>query len=549
MMWTLLATLGTPAFGCGGLFCNVAQPVIQNAERIVFDIDEETKTVETHVQISYEGPSEQFAWVVPVAKQPELFLSTQTLFDTLVTQTAPLFNLNIIEEGECTFGRNRGVALDSAEDASSSAPPASPGNGGVKVVDQGQVGPFETVTLLAQSSEALLQFLQENSYDLPDDLQPVLDPYIADEAYFVALKLRKDRDVGDIAPLGMRYEGDEASIPIQLTSIATADDLRLEVYVFAERRVVPRTYLHVRINEAAIDWWNFGQNYPDVITQAADEAGGQAFATDYFGAPTAGYEVNPIIESELLASPSGLEWVFTAAFQTGVQVNNEMANAIATAIDLPDAIDPIDFVGCPDCFEGWDSGPDFDREGATAYFMEAVVEPLRDSQDLFEGRRLTRMTSSLSANEMTVDPVFTQNADMDDESNFVSNVHNADLVYECRGGKRRDKAERRLELSDGRVIFLPSEQWIADNETTELEMIEELGATKAQVIERTSSSGQPEVLFDFTSDLFDLTNQHNSSIRGLLSGCGGCQANGGGTAPAAALLLALGLVGLRRRDR
>ena len=31
------------------------------------------------------------------------------------------------------------------------------------------------------------------------------------------------------------------------------------------------------INEAAIDWMNGGNNYPDVVSQAVDEAGGQAF--------------------------------------------------------------------------------------------------------------------------------------------------------------------------------------------------------------------------------------------------------------------------------
>ena len=40
---------------------------------------------------------------------------------------------------------------------------------------------------------------------------------------------------------------------------------------------------HVQINEAAIDWLNRGSNYSDVVSQAADEAGGRAFATDYAG--------------------------------------------------------------------------------------------------------------------------------------------------------------------------------------------------------------------------------------------------------------------------
>jgi len=546
MVWTLLAALGTPAHACGGLFCNVAQPVIQNAERIVFDVDRDEERVEMHVQISYEGPAEEFAWVVPVSSLPELFVSSQGLFDTLALQTAPTFVLNTVQEGKCTFGRGLFGGVDFSAIESAPVPADAGGSTGVVVLAEQRVGPYETLTLKADSSAALVDFLQKNDYDLTDQLGDVLAPYVADEAYFVALRLAKDEDTGDIAPLGLTYQGTQASIPIQLTAVAAADDMRLEVYLFSDVRAVPESYLHVQINEAAIDWWNQGQNYPDVITQAADEAGGNAFATDYFGEPTAGYEVNPDIETWLRDARTGEDWVSLASFNLGVQVNDEIAAAIADAVGLPLGVDPIDFVNCPTCFDGWQSGAAFDPGPATDEFMTDIVEPLIFAERLFDRPRLTRLTSSLSANEMTVDPVFTLNADMDDQADFVSNVHNADLVYECGNGTRFERAERRLELTDGRVIRLPSEEWFTDNETTEFELIEELGATKAQVIERTGDEGEPEVLFDFTAELFDLVDNHNANVRTLLSGCGGCQAQGG--APSAALLaLALGLVGLRRR--
>ena len=48
----------------------------------------------------------------------------------------------------------------------------------------------------------------------------------------------------------------------------------MEAYLLSDGLGVPTSYLHVQINEAAIDWWTAGSNYGDVITQAADEAGG-----------------------------------------------------------------------------------------------------------------------------------------------------------------------------------------------------------------------------------------------------------------------------------
>ncbi|MEM6731821.1 MAG: DUF2330 domain-containing protein, partial [Myxococcota bacterium] len=280
---TALVVGPSSALACGGFFCST-QPIEQSAERIVFGADAETGTIETHVQIAYQGTAEDFAWVVPVPSQPELFLSTDTLFTSLSSRTQPRFFLDWREEGNCQFvgcGAFGGICLDDAE----ATPSAGSGAGeGVTVVAEQNVGPYDTVTLQADSAQLLLDWLQNNGYQLPDTLMPVLEPYIMESTYFVALRLSQDEGVGDLAPLGMRYVATTPMIPIQLTSIAASPDMRLEVYVLGENRAVPDNYLHVQINEAAIDWFSGGSNYNDVITRAANEAGGQAFATDYAGA-------------------------------------------------------------------------------------------------------------------------------------------------------------------------------------------------------------------------------------------------------------------------
>ena len=275
------------ALACGGLFCNQSQPVVQAAERIAFAIDSEQQVVEAHVQIFYEGPADEFAWVVPVSSNPDIFLSTDQLFNVLALQLAPLFTLNTIEEGNCD-----NVRIAPFENVVSNLSVADTGmvlsgsyDDTVDVIQEGQVGPYDMVVLQADQADGLMDWLVENGYDLPPGIEPVLNPYVAEDAHFLALKLSKDRDAGDIAPIGFRYAGTQPAVPIQLTSIAAAPDMRLEAYVFADERVVPESYLHVQINEAAIDWWQGGINYNDVITKAANEAGGHAFGTDYAGPP------------------------------------------------------------------------------------------------------------------------------------------------------------------------------------------------------------------------------------------------------------------------
>ena len=73
----------SPVWACGGMVCDpgpLESIVVQNAERIAFKVDEDAGIVEAHVQIFYEGPPDQFGWVVPVSSQPEVFISTDALF-------------------------------------------------------------------------------------------------------------------------------------------------------------------------------------------------------------------------------------------------------------------------------------------------------------------------------------------------------------------------------------------------------------------------------------------------------------------------------------
>ena len=58
------------ALACGGFFCS-SQPIDQSKERIIFGVDSREGTVETHVQIFYQGTAESFSWVLPtVPTQP-----------------------------------------------------------------------------------------------------------------------------------------------------------------------------------------------------------------------------------------------------------------------------------------------------------------------------------------------------------------------------------------------------------------------------------------------------------------------------------------------
>lgn len=546
--------LSTPALACGGFFCS-QEPMDQSEERIVFAVDEENGTVDAHIQIFYEGVAKEFAWVVPVQAIPELFVSTDQLFQVIQWQTDPQFWLEWKEEGTCEWDDwgFYDVALES-DDGDSAG-----GNGqdeGVIVVDQAQVGPYDTVTLQASDADALIDWLQDNNYDLPDDLTPVLANYIDETGYFVALRLSNDKDAGDITPLGMRYEANKPSIPIVLTSIAAVPDMRLQVTIFGSERFVPESYLHVQINEAAIDWLNYGSNYEDVISQAADEAGGHAFATDFAGDASAFqgwlYQDGMFDLDVLRATVNPAQYVDRMLGQ-GFPRNTAVQNIIRTYIEMPqelidDGVDESEFYNCLECFDSYLDDIEFDPDAMTDALDELIVQPLIVAESLYDHAWMSRMTSSLDAVEMDVDPVFVANSDMES----VSNQHNAVMVFECGDTMSISEAPRRIELSDGTVIRVPPLSWFEANPEEAAEFMDELGATAAAVIEETGSTGQPTVVVDNSSAIAADIAAHNarfglpSIVNNGCSGCGVIQSERV-TGVVAVLWLLVGVVGLRRK--
>lgn len=538
------------AHACGGFFCNPNQPVDQAGEDVLFAVDQAAGTVEMHVKIEYQGPANEFAWVLPAPADPSLSIGTDALFPVLGSLRTR-FTLNR-DLGECE--------VDMV--ASSSATPQAGGTdagGGVEVIRTGAVGPFETATLRAESSAELLAWLQTNGYQVPAGMDPLLAPYVAQDSYFVALRLQKDKDAGDVEPIVLTFAGSLASIPIQLTSVAATPDMRLRVYVAGDHRAVPQSYLHVHLNELAVDWWTGGANLDDAITRAADEAGGHAFYTDYSG-PTEGLRdrvFQPDWDQLDWATFPNAHQLLWAVADNRIPVDDQLLGVLSAHLGLPEQNDPgLDLVDVLNCmnpgYYGWygtgasdncyesDLAPIAVDGAAFAADLEAgVFEPRRRANDLLHRwGTITRLTSSVSPAEMTVDPTFVFNPDLGP----VSQDRFADELWFCLDGDLFD-APRELHLSDGREVSLPSVNRLAELGMTEFEWLEGEGLTvpTAAWIERTDETGPPEVVVDNRPALEEQLADHDEASKGC--GCATTQGSAGWLA-----LSGLALA-LRRRNR
>jgi len=508
--------------------------------------DEEAGEVEAHVQIFFTGSADEFAWVVPVPAVPELFTSSDAVFSMLENVTRPTFQLVYEEVGECVDNR---VWLD-ASYSTYNLPSIDEDEGGVDIIDEMKVGPYETVTLRARSTDELLTWLQDNGFDLPDALSPALDPYVAEESYFVAMRLANDASSSDIEPIGMRYPSDSISIPIQLTSIAATPDMRVEAYVLGGHRAVPESYLHVQINEAAIDWFGGGWNYEEVITQAANEAGGHAFATDYSGPASIMANAVDLDRYDTASIAAATEPVVAMSLVTAQFAATPLLLTILTEfMPPPGGVDAQDFYNCVGCYS-LPADYAWDPVGLAEALEERIVEPLAHVDGLFEAHpHLTRLTSSLDAVEMTVDPTFVFNSDM---RQTVEHDHEAKVLMHCGDGGEWFEASRELVFEDGRSIRLPSEAWLAEMGMTEFEFMERLSNKAALVIEQTAASGEPIVIADYNT-WADAQAHALSTEADAIAGDGaeveakGCGCDATGAGGAAGLLAVAGLLGLRRR--
>ena len=530
------------ALACGGMFCDAVQPVDQAAERIVFawaeDEDCTDGVVTVEVQISYTGDADDFAWVVPVPDVPELFVSNDAAFTVLANATMPSFPLVDEEHGSCDGGLlapERGAA---SGDDTAGAEGGDLGQGGVNVIASETVGPYDTVVLQATNSGVLVEWLQEQGYAIPSDIEPVLAPYLADHQYFVALKLASNKDEGDLAPLGMTYCGSAASIPIQLTSIASIDDLPIEVFVLGPSRAVPDNYLHVRINEAAIDWYGGGFNYRDVVRRAANEAGGQAFATDFSGRSSmfarslwndAWLDLDALRKAD-----TSVEWLDEIVF-SALPPSSQLTALLTEWAPAPPGVDQADFLQCPGCYADQATGP-FDAALATDALEAEILDPLAAMQARVDGTaHVTRMFTTMDPSEMTVDPQFVFNPDMEQD---LASVHTAVNELHCGLFEKYENAERVLVLPDGREIKLPSEASLGRTFTDEIEYMDELTSPAAIVIEDLGASGPGTIIADYRDEAAE-------EAASFGRGCSCATADG---RPLAVLFVLLAGVVLRRRN-
>ncbi|HET6282990.1 MAG TPA: DUF2330 domain-containing protein, partial [Polyangia bacterium] len=384
----------------------------------------------------------------------------------------------------------------------------------------------------------------------------IIDTYVAEHSFFVALRLQNGREVKEIQPIVLKMDGEEACVPLRLTAIASVADLRVNVWVMASARAVPTNYIEVAINPARIDWFNFGSNYTDLLKSAADEAGGNAFAVEYAGSTT-------MMRNAVLQRPFNLELLravmtppdFLNQMQSqGIAVDGSTLPVLRRHIPMPE---PVKALGTTeDAFYKqlgffWqqyrDSFAPFDGGLATADLYKNVLRPLESAQSILDRHPImTRLATFISPEEMSKDPFFVVNPDLP----AVSNQRLAIAHMMC-GDEEHDvcNAPVKLDVPEGGAVWFrpPPTSPCNPGQTPAYRRGELDGLPAALLGWQRLDSGEGSLRLDNRSKTDDLVAAHNRIMAPGDGGCG-CSLRRRGSPLAAALVLGwLAATGWRRR--
>jgi MYXO-CTERM domain-containing protein len=555
-----------PARACGGFFCdrpppNNTLPIAQAGENVLFVLDQ--GQVEAHIQILYKGDAAQFSWVVPVTALPTLDVGSDVMFDMIEPATRPSFSVQWQMDGTCKgFGGDSGSGCGSSGGAIANGgagkAAGGPGifGGGVEVAFRGNVGPYDSSVVRSDDPAALKTWLTTNGYFVSDASSAIIDDYVAAHSYFVALRLQQGKDTSAIQPIVLRLASDEGCLPLKLTAIAATPDLRINVWVLADARAVPLDFVEVGVNLDKIDWFNNGSNYDKLLGEAADEAGGDAFAVEYArtSSPVAQKLAIPRAQIDQLATVSDPAAYLSTLTMLGLGPTGQVATVLRKDLPLPaslasQGVTEAQFYGNIYQFETSIPVGSFDPKMTTADLDAAVFTPLATVQPLFvKHPYLTRLATFISPEEMTKDPRFVTNADLptvNPQHFVIAHMECGDQEYDVCHAPVRLRVETGDDVRYAVAAGAPADCNPGLTPNYDRTTIDTLPSSDVAWLR--DATGEGHMVVDNRAAISMGLAAHNATV--LTGGGCGCSVTGRGRPVVAALIIVGLLVARRRKSR
>ncbi len=277
----VLSSLESAAQACGGCF---HEPVVTEKSTVVTDhrmvlsVGNGKSTL--YDQIRYQGRPEEFAWVLPIAGEVEVGLSSDALFAGLdaITETSivrPPDNCPT-QPADCNGG---GSGCGSASTRASFDDSVGEATPTVTVTRQEVVGPYQTVQIQSKDPGALAQWLKDNGFEVTSDVLPVINQYVAEHFNFLAVRLRPGQGVQAMRPVRVTSKGPTVVLPLRMVTAGVASSVGITLWTVAQGRYEPQNFplFYVPTNEIGWSWAQGRSNYTDLRAEKAKAFDGRGF--------------------------------------------------------------------------------------------------------------------------------------------------------------------------------------------------------------------------------------------------------------------------------
>jgi hypothetical protein len=198
------------------------------------------------LQVKYEGPVSEFGWLVPVPNLPTVQKGSMKCFYELSQYTQQHFEWG--HQRSRTKSSAMTLGMDSA-----GAEPEPP----VKVIETKTVGAYEETVLSTKDSGALEKWLAANQFYFPTNKADVLDAYVKQQWYFIAVKINlagrlglfpthQKLASGELHPLQISFASDRCVYPLKISSV-NGRPSEVQVYVLSPEPLLERTMLEKKL--------------------------------------------------------------------------------------------------------------------------------------------------------------------------------------------------------------------------------------------------------------------------------------------------------------
>ena len=237
----LIATPSAVRAFCG-FYVSGADSDLYNNATMVLMLRDGTKTV-LSMQNNYQGPPENFAMIVPVPvvlQEENVKTLDPEVFKRIDQLAAPRL-VEYWEEDPCMKERylEEGMMARPSAMRSKGQYAMKKSDLGVTIEAQFKVGEYEIVILSAKDSSGLDKWLKLEGYNIPDNSEPLLRPYVeSGSKFFVAkvdvTKVKFDGDQVMLSPLRFHYDTKTFSLPVRLGLVNSAGTQDLIVHILAK---------------------------------------------------------------------------------------------------------------------------------------------------------------------------------------------------------------------------------------------------------------------------------------------------------------------------